>query len=95
MENGTYRGSHQATTIPHGIPLTLVCDDVDVHSRRLWEDMPSESIQTSCGDVLTLMWLPLACSEWAILPSTMCLMSRCSLLPKSLNMVEPPERTMF
>ena len=44
---------------------------------------------------LTRMWLPLAVSLLAILPSTICFTSRCNLLPKSLNMVEPPESTMF
>jgi hypothetical protein len=31
-----YRRSHQATAVPDGVSLTLVGDDIDVHTRRLW-----------------------------------------------------------
>jgi hypothetical protein len=91
-----YRRCHQASAVPYGVSLSFVGNDVHINAGRLSRrNGISTTRKRETRSVLTLIWLPLACSEFAILPSTICLISRCNRLPKSLNMVDPPERTMF
>lgn len=88
----TYRRCKHTSTEPNCIPLHVMCNHLHVNGFGL----------KHYNKKLKYYYLPLT----FILPqlklslsfnraSTVFFISRCSLLPKSLNIVEPPESTIF
>ena len=89
------RRCDKATSSPHGVSLQLVADDLDVHFLGLRN---TYEMICDCMLLCDKRW-PTFCPEISSLflrrASTLCFTSVLSRFSKFLNMVEPPESTMF
>lgn len=94
----THQRGHQTSSVPNSVPLLRVRDNVHLHTRRLMtRQRVSPNLEQEEGRRVerTLMCPPDALSLNATLLSTMFFKSLFSRCEKFLNMVDPPDRTMF